>query len=80
MAKKPPETEMTTDEILSDEKKRLGTMEKMATLILNNAATIDKETKMVTGVEMTSAEMKSYIGLNEDLMRLRRKIYGLLDW
>ena len=72
--------ELSVEEIVADEKKKLKNLENMVQLILQNKANINPESKTVVSIDMSPGEMKDFIALNENLMKLRRRIYGLVEW
>ena len=62
-----------------EEKKRLDRLENLSRAIVHKKVSQDKETGEIK-MDMSPGELKDYITLEENLMKLKRKINGYLPW
>jgi len=62
--------------IFEEEKKKLSFLENLAKHFYTNKVQIDKDNRLI-GVSMTPTELKELVKIENELMKMRRRIYGL---
>jgi len=62
--------------LFDEEKKKLNFLENLAKYFYTNKVQIDKDNTLV-GVSMTPTELKELVKIENELMKMRRRIYGL---